>query len=54
MKVVHCDQIESVLKRRAAGEPPAVSGQDGLHALAIAQAVIESAEQGGQPMDVAT
>lgn len=48
------DQLGAVLKCRAAGEPPPVSGQDGLRALAIAQAVIDSAEQGGQPMQVAT
>jgi len=48
------DQLDAILTCRAAGEAPPVSGQDGLRALAIAQAVIESAEHGGQPMPVAT
>ena len=48
------DQLASVLEARATDTPPVVSGEDGLHALAIAQAAITSAEQGSRPVSVVT
>jgi predicted dehydrogenase len=48
----HFLQIQDMADAVAGGRPPAVSGEDALHALAVVQAIYESERRGGSPVGV--